>query len=117
MELYKKEINGKSVVKPRNAIVVVKHNMQIINPSEDVILADGWMRVVEPNPYRPSEEEMARNNRNEEIAELKQMLSQTDYKVIKCMEASLCGNMLPYDIYALHEERNELRMRINELES
>ena len=53
----------------------------------------------------------------EQIASLKAELSSTDYKIIKCSEAQLVGEALPYDIMALHAERQALRDRINELES
>lgn len=53
----------------------------------------------------------------EEIASLKAELESTDYKIIKCSEAQLVGEELPYDIVALHTERQALRDRINELES
>ena len=51
------------------------------------------------------------------IKELKQTLADSDYKVIKCYEASLTGETLPYDIEALHEERQAVRDEINRLES
>ena len=50
------------------------------------------------------------------IEELKKQITDTDYKVIKCYEYSLCGFKLPYDIEALHAERQALRDRINELQ-
>ena len=53
----------------------------------------------------------------EQIAKLKAQLESTDYKIIKCSEAQLVGEALPYDIVALHAERQALRDRINELES
>ena len=52
----------------------------------------------------------------EQIAALKTELAATDYKIIKCSEAQLVGENLPYDITALHAERQLLRDRINELE-
>lgn len=52
-----------------------------------------------------------------EIDAIKAELSETDYQVIKCYEASLVGEELPYDIKALHEDRNEKRAQINELET
>ena len=52
----------------------------------------------------------------EQIAALKTELSSTDYKIIKCSEASLVGEELPYDIVALHAERQAIRNQINELE-
>jgi len=52
-----------------------------------------------------------------EINDLKQQLSDSDYKVSKCYEASLLGEQMPYDIQVLHTERQAARDRINELES
>lgn len=51
-----------------------------------------------------------------EIQELKAQLTADDYKVIKCYEASLLGEQLPYDISQIHRTRQELRAKINELE-
>ena len=50
------------------------------------------------------------------IDKLKERLSSTDYKIVKCMEASLIGEQLPYNIKNLHKSREELRNKINELE-
>lgn len=52
-----------------------------------------------------------------EIDAIKAELSETDYQVIKCYEASLVGEELPYDIKALHEDKNEKRAQINALET
>ena len=52
-----------------------------------------------------------------EIDAIKAELSETDYQVIKSYEASLVGEELPYDIKALHEDRNEKRAQINALET
>lgn len=52
-----------------------------------------------------------------EIDAIKAELAETDYHVIKCYEASLVGEELPYDIKALHEDRNEKRAQINALET
>lgn len=52
-----------------------------------------------------------------DIESLKSELSDSDYKVIKCAEAMAVGAEMPYDVAALHKERQALRDRINELES
>lgn len=52
----------------------------------------------------------------EEIDRLEEQLSATDYKIIKSYEYTLAGEEPPYDIAALHAERESLRMRIRELE-
>lgn len=53
----------------------------------------------------------------EQITELKAQLTATDYKVIKCSEAQMAGEPLPYNIVALHAERQALRDQINALEA
>lgn len=75
---------------------------------------DGYWYVaghapVQPEPT-PEEQKQAR------IAELKQQLADTDYKIIKCSEYSLAGLDLPYDIVELHATRQALRDEINQLE-
>lgn len=108
MKKYKKIIDGKTVIMPRNKIVVVNDKKQIINPSEDTLLADGWEVyepiVIEDAPIPEDDRAMGE-------------LGSSDYKIIKCMEAFLCGDPLPYDIVALHAERQSLRDIINNLES
>lgn len=53
----------------------------------------------------------------EKIAELKKRLAATDYKVIKCAECQLLGEAMPYDVEALHAERQAIRDEINRLET
>ena len=52
-----------------------------------------------------------------EIERLKSELQESDYKVIKCAEAMCINAELPYNMTALHKERQALRDKINELES
>jgi len=51
-----------------------------------------------------------------QIAELKQKLTDEDYKIIKCYEYKLNAQELPYDIDALHEERELNRQEIRILQ-
>lgn len=51
-----------------------------------------------------------------EIERLKSELQESDYKVIKCAEAICINAELPYNMTALHNERQALRDKINELE-
>lgn len=55
--------------------------------------------------------------RRAKIAMLKNSLTESDYKVIKCYEASLAGEPLPYDFATLRTEREATRKQINSLES
>lgn len=66
--------------------------------------------IPEPPAPTPEEEKQAR------IAELKAQLDGTDYKIIKCSECQLAGVEMPYDVVALHAERQAIRDEINQLE-
>jgi hypothetical protein len=50
------------------------------------------------------------------IIALKQSLTDGDYKIVKCFEANLLGEELPYDMAKLHKDREALRSEINEWE-
>ena len=52
-----------------------------------------------------------------DIESLKSELQSSDYKVIKCAEAMAVGVEMPYNVESLHNERQALREKINELES
>lgn len=60
-----------------------------------------------PNPVKTNAQQ---------IVELKAQLSATDYQVIKCSECQLLGLDMPYDVTALHTERQAIRDEINKLE-
>lgn len=74
---------------------------------------NGVMTVIK---WTPGEIPEAPIDNSVEIEKLKAQLASTDYKVIKCSEAQMAGEELPYDIVALHAERQALRDQINELE-
>lgn len=56
MKLYEKIINGKYHCKPLSKIVLIKDDMQIFNPSEEMLLEDGW-KIHVPKTFEISEEE------------------------------------------------------------
>ena len=47
MKTYRKTIDGKRVRKARNQIVIIKDGRQYINPTHEILIADGWEEVVE----------------------------------------------------------------------
>ena len=69
MKLYEKIIDGKQYYKPANKIVIVKDGMQTFNPTEEMILADGW-KVYEPVPYEPTEEDILDREKKYKIEEI-----------------------------------------------
>lgn len=66
MKLYTKD----GQTKYDNQIVIIKDGMQIINPTEEQILADGWVEYVAPTPQEPTEEEKLQQVKNTKIAEI-----------------------------------------------
>ena len=85
---------------------------------------DIYVEPVAPEPYVPTEEEIAEQERqrkiveiNSQISALKSQLSDTDYIFVKCYEASLVGQTVAeYDFETLHNERQSIRNQINVLE-
>ena len=97
----------------------------IYKDEEDyVILSNDGSVYVEPEPYIPTEEELAEQekqsqiqNLKSQIIELKSQLAETDYIFVKCYEASLVGKTIDeYNFEELHTERQSLREQINQLE-
>lgn len=72
------------------------------------------MTEEELNEYNKLIEETSELTKAQEVEDMKKDLASSDYKVIKCMECYLLGKELPYDINALHEERQIKRDKINE---
>ena len=63
---------------------------------------------------------MERDRQRELILDIESLtseLQESDYKVIKCAEAICLNEELPYNMTALHNERQALRDKMNELES
>lgn len=93
----------------------------LIEPPEEkegfdiVWSGDAWEykeQEKEPEPYVPTEKEKTQ----QKIWDLKEKLSETDYKILKCSEASLQGQEMPYDLDVVVAEREGWRAQINELE-
>lgn len=75
-----------------------------------------WEYQEIPQP-EPEPEPTPEEKKQMRIAELKAQLDSTDYKIIKCSECQLAGVELPYDVVALHAERQAIRDEINQLEN
>ena len=99
-------------VRSLNRIVVIKDDLQYLAPTEEMVLEDGWTEYIPPTK---TEQELAIERKEEELKLLLDQLASSDYKIIKCMEAFLCKEPLPYNIEELHEFRNSQRAEINNL--
>lgn len=93
---------------------IVVDGRVILNPTKEQLADAGWRDVMPPTP---TEEELAQQQREQRIWELKDALAQGDYKIIKCAEAQLTNEAMPYDVAELVAERNAMREEINELEA
>jgi hypothetical protein len=56
------------------------------------------------------------NDKNNRLNELKHNLEKTDYKIIKCYEAFMRQQTLPYNLEELTTQRDNWREEINQLE-
>lgn len=77
--------------------------------------------VFDEEKYNKSREEkvkmMKKGELTAQIISLKEELSETDYQVIKCAECTALNYEMPYDIEALHKNRQAIRDKINEFET
>ena len=67
MKLYKK--NG--VIQFSDKIVIIKDDMQIFNPTEEMILEDGWVEYISTvNIPTPTDEEIIERYRSDKIEDI-----------------------------------------------
>lgn len=86
-----------------------------------IIIEDGLEREATEEELKMIEEhenvEKELMQKNEELADLERILSESDCKIIKSYENSLIGKELEYDIEQLHIERQNMRDKINEVKN
>ncbi|MFQ9516714.1 MAG: hypothetical protein ACLRZ9_12945 [Eubacterium sp.] len=75
------------------------------------------MTPEEEELFEKNQDILAKEERKDKIQQIKQELTDTDYKIIKSYEYFLAGKEVPYDIEELHKERQKLRDEIGILES
>ena len=80
MKIYTKTIDNKQVVRPANKIVIHKDGFQTINPTEEMILADGWVEYVTPT-YVPTEEELLNQSKERMIERILQYDSSDEVNI------------------------------------
>lgn len=70
MKRYIKEIDGKTVIKTLKEIVIRKYGRVTYNPTEEMVLADGWVEYVPPTPVEPSAEELLERAKQRKLLDL-----------------------------------------------
>lgn len=67
---YKKELNGKVEIKSLQEIVLHKDGRMTFNPTEEMVLADGWVEYVAPEPKPIPEKVLIERARRRKLDEL-----------------------------------------------
>lgn len=70
MKTYTKSINGIIYKKQLHEIILHVGGKQIINPTKEMVLADGWVEYVQPTPPEPSAEEVLERAKQRKLREL-----------------------------------------------
>lgn len=94
MKLYIKD----NIVRPQNKIIVIKDEFQYINPSEELILEDGWMEY----EIKYTDEELLDRARSKKIQEI------LDYDTSPNIN---CFYMSDTEIWLDKETRTGLKLR------
>ena len=85
MKRYLKEINGKTVYKTRQQIVITKDGMSTYNPTEEMILNDGWVEYV-PVVEEPTKEELFTREKEHMIEEITRYDSSEEVNIFYVQE-------------------------------
>lgn len=100
MKIYKKE----NLIKSANKIIIYKDDMQIFNPTHEMILEDGWVEVVESEP---TPEQLFVRSKKDKIEEINHFDSSPE--VNECY-IIYNGDLLPY--WSSKSERNDLKQAV-----
>ena len=69
MKRYTKKVDGKSVVKTLTEIVIKKDGKVTYNPTEEMVLADGWTEYITP-VHEPTEAELLERAKERKLRSL-----------------------------------------------
>lgn len=114
MKKYIKDANGEKTIKFANKIVIIKNGFQIINPTEEMLLEDGWVEYIEPQKESVIEQELTDE---EKFNKVKQDLINKIIEYDKSNEVNICyiefaNQQLPY--WADKLERGALKSAIQD---
>lgn len=106
MKKYYKEEDGKRIWFDG---ILRKDGMQIINPTEEMILADGWIEYIPPTPIEPTAEELLEQAKARKLDELHAYDKSND--VNDCIIVYQ-GQEIHY--WASKDERNDLKSAVKD---
>lgn len=87
-----------NIIKPQNRIIVIKDDLQYINPSEEMILEDGWVEY----EIKYTDEELIDRAKNKKIQEILDYDTSSDVN---------CFYMSDVEIWLDKETRTGLKLR------
>ena len=108
MKKYKKEIDGKVSIKTLNEIVLNKDGKVVFNPTEEMVIADGWTEYVFKPREWPMEIQLQRV-KDRKLRELERYDESSD--VNDCIIVYQ-GSELSY--WASKDERNDLKNAVRD---
>lgn len=106
MKRFKKEIDGKTVIKTRKEIVIRRDGRVTYNPTEKMVLADGWVEYIAPEPSAEQLLEKARRMKLNELRKYDESSEVNDCIIV------YQGNELHY--WADKHERDALKSAIRD---
>ncbi|MBQ2855506.1 MAG: hypothetical protein IJE78_00485 [Bacteroidaceae bacterium] len=109
MKTFIKKEGGEIVKKTLKEIVIRKNGKQTFNPSEEMVLADGWVEYVAPTPVEPSEAILLERARQRKLRELH---NYDESKEVNNCVIVYQGQEIDY--WASKEERNDLKNAIRD---
>lgn len=109
MKRYYKQIDNKNVIKTLKEIVIRRDGRVTYNPTEDMVLADGWVEFVEPEPKPVPENILIARARIKKLNELRKYDGSSE--VNDCIIVYQ-GNELHY--WADKHERDALKSAIRD---
>lgn len=109
MKKYQKQIGGKTVIKTRQEIVIRKDGRVTYNPTEEMVLADGWVEYVILEPKPIPEEVLIKRAKSRKIDEINEYDSSKEVNICY-IKTSL--DTIPY--WANKTERSSLKSAIQD---
>lgn len=106
---YQKQIDGKTVIKTQKEIVIRRDGRVTYNPTEDMVLADGWVKYIIPESKPIPEAVLLKRAKSRKIDEINNYDSSKDVNICYISKS---GNTIPY--WASKTERSSLKSAIQD---
>lgn len=109
IERFTKQIDGKTVIKKRQEIIIRRDGRVTYNPTEEMVLADGWVEYVAPKPKPIPEVILLKRAKSRKIDEINNYDSSKEVNICY-IKTQL--DIIPY--WANKTERSVLKSAIQD---